>query len=1163
MIGSQSRDRVLLALLLVLSLEGRLVAPFPNTAPETCGYQSCHKTSPGMLNVHIIPHSHDDVGWLKTVSQYYYGGGTSLITPDQDSNIDLLVIGSLLYCKISTSDHAATEVGTAFIHGDGETTSRIKEYNKEEETHLQYANVSAILDTTFQELKKNPDRSRPLVSFLRTCTGRTTHPLYCLDRSTVHVFEAVRDECTSIHSAKENSASIGSRDGHYPSNLHAPMGSPCFSHWTRPGSSGGYLTRAICLTLSLSTITIPPTATLTLPGLPHVPPRLTLPEHSSVPPRLTLPEHPSVHRDSRCRNILPFHRDSRCRNILPFHRYSRCRNILPSTATHVAGTSFRSTVTHVAGTSFRSTATHVVCWGKKELLAKSPRSQLCLKVVCWGKKELLAKSPRSQLCLKVVCWGPSADLFSGLLYNDYGPPSGFCWDLRCYDAEISSQNANDKVRAFLNFVNTQSKFYNTDNVLVTMGSDFTYMNATLYYTNLDRLIDLVNAEQTNGSNVHLIYSTPSCYLKAVHDSNPALTTKTDDFFPYANEAHAYWTGYYTSRPTLKRFERVGNNFLQVCKQLSAMTGVADKDSSKLDALREAMGIVQHHDAITGTEKLAVAKDYAKSLSSAVQACGDLSQQAINKLLIADQNAPTVEFKSCPLLNISRCEPSEIEDDFLATVYNPLARPVSHYVRIPVTGEQYVVTDPSGTSLVVQLVPVPEPVHSLEKSSVLVKTELIFHAVDLPPLGFRSYRVSRTTPTSRPGTSLQSSDTTIGNQNVTVEINETTGLLKKITVDGVEIQVEQNFHFYRAYSGSNGASNRRSDGAYVFRPQVDEATPIANSANYTTYKGDLVEEIHQVFSDWTSQVIRVYKEESHVEFEWLINTIPLTSGTGIEPVSRFVTDLSSDRLFYTDSNGRELLERRRDYRPSWNLTVTEPVSGNYYPVTSRILIRDPNQGLEFAVLNDRAQGGSSVKDGQIELMVHRRLKVDDGFGVAEVLDDMEPARGHHYVVAGRVDGDNGTSLAARERGLAQRKLLSPWLFFTPASQWSPAPWCSGLKSSLGLPSNVHLLTLEPWKDQAVLLRLEHFLEKNEDPILSSDADVNIKNYSSLKQELLAPLTVLSVNETTLDGSQWLSEVDRLQWNVTGTEERTPISHRINNFTITLSPMQIRTFIVGYY
>ncbi|KAJ8939535.1 hypothetical protein NQ314_011102 [Rhamnusium bicolor] len=95
---------------------------------------------------------------------------------------------------------------------------------------------------------------------------------------------------------------------------------------------------------------------------------------------------------------------------------------------------------------------------------------------------------------------------------------------------------------------------------------------------------------------------------------------------------------------------------------------------------------------------------------------------------------------------------------------------------------------------------------------------------------------------------------------------------------------------------------------------------------------------------------------------------LKDAIGKDFIIRYTTDLNTNDIFYTDSNGRELLERRRNYRPTFTYTDVEHQAANYYPVTNRIVIKDKNKGVEFAVITDRTHGGSSLVNGQIELMV---------------------------------------------------------------------------------------------------------------------------------------------------------------------------------------------------
>uniref|UniRef100_A0A1B6DFQ2 Glycosyl hydrolases family 38 C-terminal domain-containing protein n=2 Tax=Clastoptera arizonana TaxID=38151 RepID=A0A1B6DFQ2_9HEMI len=114
--------------------------------------------------------------------------------------------------------------------------------------------------------------------------------------------------------------------------------------------------------------------------------------------------------------------------------------------------------------------------------------------------------------------------------------------------------------------------------------------------------------------------------------------------------------------------------------------------------------------------------------------------------------------------------------------------------------------------------------------------------------------------------------------------------------------------------------------------------------------------------------------------------------------------------------------------------------------------------------------------------------------------------------------------------------------------------SALKSVLS--NCIQILTLEPWKENSILLRLEHIAEKNDDIRCSKTITLNI-------EEIFKPFTILSIKETNLGSNQWIEDVTRLVWYKESNEMKDYVRHYSSVYNlpeISLNPMEIRTFII---
>ncbi|KAE9552441.1 hypothetical protein FO519_004349 [Halicephalobus sp. NKZ332] len=736
---------------------------------------------------------------------------------------------------------------------------------------------------------------------------------------------------------------------------------------------------------------------------------------------------------------------------------------------------------------------------------------------------------------------PSRFLFTGS-FDMYFTPPEMCWDALCGDQPVQlnpnfdNYNVDHVVANLQDYVENQRLPYlATKHVLFTMGSDFQYQNAEQEMRNIDNLITVIR----NRTDYNIFYSTPACYTKAVQEAGVTWKNKTYDFFPYASGTNDYWTGYFTSKPALKGLVRQTSNILNTIRQLNTLSDQEDLDewNSPEQVLERAAGLSQHHDGITGTSKEHVTQNYEYRIFKAWKSIEQVLQNAIQKIKNNRQ--------------------------FSIILYNGNSRDIKELVKIPLYDPQIALVDENDNS-VEQAWILPTFVNGDQLNNSDISPYDLQFITEIPANGFNTYFVVPAGKDKKPlemkevrkiplrtketeevlfetkevkemkkhPKSLTKDLASITNGLISVNFDEYN--LVRSVVDiakGIEYPLKQNFWYYEGHD-----DNGRASGAYIFRPQVNEAT-VVNAAPSLSVA---YLEARQSFGDWVSQTIRLLPNETFVEFDWTVGPLPEVQRNGKnygkELITRYETIINSGKNFYTDANGRQILKRIRNYNPDYTYDNSEPVAGNYYPVNALGILKDDETAL--AILTDRSQAGGSIQDGNFELLLHRRDFYDDAKGVDENLN--EPGRdGRGLVVRGqhRLFFSSPDSISKLYRNGMNKMFHSPLLSFSTFDSLSTysATFISKFSSlNVSLPENLKILTLKQLSPKTVLFRIEHFYSEKEDEQLSKPVTVDIKN-------IFNKMKINSIKETTLGSNKILE-------------------NQVVTTTITLNPQDIRTFIL---
>ncbi|CAG0918358.1 unnamed protein product [Notodromas monacha] len=732
--------------------------------------------------------------------------------------------------------------------------------------------------------------------------------------------------------------------------------------------------------------------------------------------------------------------------------------------------------------------------------------------------------------------GKTSQIFTSVLFGNDGFTEGFCFDLsKCNNSLVDNKiysaiDQRTRAEKFIQWIQFQRNASRSGHLLIPMVADFHLKPAQEWFQDIDSFIKLMNSATDD---MYLLYSTPSCYLNAVHEDDlkwPQSPKDDFEFLPRSSED----VGRYVTRSKLKRTHRELSSKLQAGKQWAAISRF-DSLTKHLQFLRDAVALSLQHTVLTGSSSIEAIAGFQRTFENADRAFDDMFSFSADSVLGTRTGSSSTHVFCEQKLTEMKCQLTEqiTSGYFVVTVYNPSPRSQSYLVTFPTPKgkpQNYLVTSPEGTKLAVDVVPEP----SLGAGTGQYRAN--FMAAELAPLSFTSFHVSvlPEDENNRPKQELSAdatSDLVFENHFYTLTMDASRGSIKSLARKDsphVRIHLRQDFLVYTQ-------QNNPQLSKHTFLPDNEIANLLSDSTKVTFIRGDVLTEIRIRAADKAMHILRLFPGSDAIESHWLLDTTKI----------KFTTDLKSNFAFYTDSNGKHSVKRILNYRGS-HKNISR-FGEDVYPVTSWAFLRDDLiSGLprQFTVITDRTQAASSFRNGELEFMLYWPRDKEESPTGDSLLHGV-----HKFVL----DSDVKSESSYKTEALSTSR--APILSFRPeessASDWMVRGTTKMSLLKKPLPENVVLTSIEPWAQDSLLLRLEHLLENKQNSDKSgqtAQARVDI-------MELIQPAPK-SVKETYLTGTYY--RVPALTWKPeTGEEiQLPPHEEHENTGIITLNPGEIR-------